>query len=157
LRVRSAVAPVANLAKQQGSSLSSTTCELLLRCGGATARKKLPRSVTVAGLRLLCARLFKLAPDQIQLLLVGPAAGGDPQQQQEEEQEEDIGQDDTKQLSYWDVVDGSTVRVLAVDPEQQRQQRDAEQAARQVEHERRMAQQLQEGEALRSAAAAAAQ
>lgn len=146
--VCSAVAPVSNPAKQ-GSSLSSTTCELLLRCGDATAQKKLPRSVTVGALRLLCARLFKLQPDQIRLLLVGPAA------REQEEQEEDIGQDDTKQLSYWDVVDGSTVRVLAVDPEQQRQQRAAEQAARQVEHERRMAQQLQEGEALRSAAAAA--
>lgn len=149
----SAVARVSNPAKQQGSSLSSTTCELLLRCGGATAKKKLPRSVTVGALRLLCARLFKLQPDQIRLLLVGPAAGAGEQ----EEREEDIGQDDTKQLSYWDVVDGSTVRVLAVDPEQQRQQRAAEQAARQVEHERRMAQQLQDGEALRSAAASAAQ
>jgi hypothetical protein len=145
-----------NYAKQQGSTLSSTTCELLLRCGGATAKKKLPKSVTVAALRLLCARLFKLPPDQIQLLLQTADAAGpldnDVSNSISVASGEDIGQDDTKQLSYWDVSDGCVVQVVHVDPDQQRQQREAQHLAERQEHEERMAQQLQQGEALRTAA-----
>jgi hypothetical protein len=149
----SAVALV-NPAKQQGSTLSSTTCELLLCCSGAAVKKKLPKSVTVAALRLLCARLFKLAPDQIQLLLQTADAAGplDDDVSNSVARGEDIGQDDTKQLSYWDVSDGCSVQVVHVDPDQQRQQREAQHLAESQQHEERMAQQLQQGEALRSAA-----
>jgi hypothetical protein len=138
-------------AKQPGSSLSSTTCELLLCCGATTAKKKLPKTVTVAALRLLCARLFKLAPDHIQLLLLPGAESGQGSPDPGCSLGEDIGQDDTKQLSYWDVTDGCRVHVVSVDPDQQRQQREAEQVAKKQELDQRMAQQLQQGEALRSA------
>jgi hypothetical protein len=140
-------------AKQPGSSLSSTTCELLLCCDAATAKKKLPKSVTVAALRLLCARLFKLAPGNIQLLLL-PAEAAESGHGSPDpgcSLGEDIGQDDTKQLAYWDVTDGCSVHVVSVDPDQQRQQREAEQVAKTQELDQRMAQQLQQGEALRSA------
>lgn len=150
----SAVAPVHPSSRQQGSSLNSTTCELLLQCGSSTAKKKLPKTVTVAALKLLCSRLFKLAPNQIQLQLLqsqdAPCVQNPTSSQ--ELQPEDIGQDETKQLSFWDVADGSTVLVTHVDPEQQRQQREAEQLQKKREHDDRMAQQLQQGEVIRTAA-----
>ena len=148
----SALAPAHPTQQQQGSSLSSTTCELLLCCGDSIAKKKLPKSVTVAALKLLCGRLFKLPPDQLQLLLVLPGSTEDPSVSGQQAVGDDIGLDDTKQLSYWDVADGCAVQVVHVDPDQQRQQREVEEASRKQEHEQRMAQQLQQGEALRSAA-----
>lgn len=156
VRACSAVAPVNPSSRQQGSSLSSTTCELLLQCGSSTAKKKLPKTVTVAALKLLCSRLFKLAPNQIQLQLLqsqdGPCVTTQDPTSSQELQPEDIGQDETKQLSFWDVADGSTVLITHVHPEQQRQQREAEQLQKMREHDDRMAQQLQQGEVLRTAA-----
>jgi hypothetical protein len=132
---------------QQGSSLSSTTCELTLCHGNRSSKKKLPTSITIAALKLLCGRLFKLPPDQQQLLLHMPDAGAEQQQQGE-----DIGQDDTKNLAFWDVVDSCVVEVLHVDVERQRAAAAAMQLSRQQQHEQLMAQQLQQGDALRSVA-----
>ncbi|WIA09989.1 hypothetical protein OEZ85_010201 [Tetradesmus obliquus] len=144
------IAAAAAKPSQQGSSLSSTTCELTLRHGNSSSKKKLPKTITIAALKLLCGRLFKLPPDQQQLLLHVPETGEEQQQQQQ--QGEDIGQDDTKNLAFWDVVDGCAVEVLHVDVEQQRAAAAAVQLSRQQQHEQRMAQQLQQGDALRSVA-----
>lgn len=133
---------------QQGSSLSSTTCELLLRHGSNTTKKKLPKTITVGALKLLSGRLFKLPPDQQQLLLCMP----EEEQQQQHLEGEDIGQDDTKPLGFFEVVNGCTIEVVHVHPEQQRQQAVASKVHKQQQQEQLMAQQLQQGDALRSAA-----
>jgi hypothetical protein len=126
---------------------------LTLRHGNSSSKKKLPKSITIAALKLLSGRLFKLPPDQQQLLLHMPGDDAEQQpQQQQQQQGEDIGQDDTKYLAFWDVVDGCIVEVLHVDVEQQRAAAAAAQLNRQQQHEQRMAQQLQQGDALRSVA-----
>jgi hypothetical protein len=134
---------------QQGSSISSTTVELLLQHGSTAVKKKLPRTATVALLRLLAGRLFRLPPEQLSLTLLPPGGGdADEGQQQQQQQAEDLGGDDTKQLSFWDVGPGCVVRVDTQDALAAQQQLRAAQHA----HEQRIAHQLQQGEALRSAA-----
>jgi hypothetical protein len=137
-------------ALQQGSSLSISTVELLLQHDGTAVRKRLPKTITVAALRLLCGRLFKLPPDQLDLQLLPPepvetsgdAASG------EQQRGEDLGADDTKQLCYWDVVPGCRVRVGRVDASQA--QRGEAEAFLSLQRE---SQQLAAGTAIRAAAA----
>lgn len=130
---------------QQGSSLKSSTCEVLLKHGDSTSKKKLPKTITVAALKLLTSRLFKLQPDQQRLLLHDSNNSSDYQC-------EDIGADDTKTLGFWDVADEAVVEVLHIDPEEQRSAAHAAWLKQQGQQEQLIAQQLQQGESLRSAA-----
>lgn len=144
-------------AAQQGSSLQASSVLLLLQHGASSSRKKLPRSITVGGLKLLCSRLFKLPVDEQQLLLARPSCdageggGGSSGQQPPAE---DISGDDTKQLAFWDVADGCVVLVVRADADAAREAALAQAAAAALAHERLMQQQLQDGDALRCAAAA---
>jgi hypothetical protein len=82
-------------AARAGSTLSSTTCELTLTYGTRASKKKLPKSTSVAALKLLISRLFKVAPDRQRLLLHGGPEGRAP---------EELSGDDTRTLGYYDAV-----------------------------------------------------
>lgn len=82
-------------AARAGSTLSSTTCELTLTYGSRASKKKLPKSTSVAALKLLISRLFKVAPDRQRLLLHGGPEGRAP---------EELSGDDTRTLGYYDAV-----------------------------------------------------
>eukprot|EP00775_Hariotina_reticulata_P004443 gene4443-4698_t len=129
---------------QQGSSLNSSTCEVLLKHGDSTLKKKLPKTITVAALKLLTSRLFKVQPDQQRLLLHDSNSA--------DCHSEDIGADDTKTLGYWDVADKAIVEVLHIDTEEQRSAAHAAWLKQQGQQEQRIAQQLQQGDSLRNAA-----
>jgi hypothetical protein len=80
------------------ASLLEVTLELAPAAGGGgsgarvakTAKKRLPQSTTVGALKLLAERLFRVKASRQALALV--VGGG----------EQDIGEDDTKPLSFWD-------------------------------------------------------
>jgi hypothetical protein len=118
---------------------------VLLRCGSTTFKKKLPKTITVAALKLLTSRLFKLPPDQQCLLLHDSNSNTD-------HPSEDISADDTKSLSFWDVADEAVVEVQHMDPDEQRGAAHAAWLEQQGQQEQRIAQQLQQGDMLRSAA-----
>ncbi|MEW5305643.1 MAG: hypothetical protein WDW36_008170 [Sanguina aurantia] len=97
-----------------GSSMASSVVELTLTCVAATAGakmgsqvKKLPRSVTVASLRLLLEKLFRVKGRAQSLFLRAP---GDPLP-------EPLGDDnDQRPLSFFGVQDGYEILVDEVDP-----------------------------------------
>ncbi len=68
-------------------------CELALKHGARSSKKKLPRNTTVAALKLLCERLFKVKADRQALLLADPDTGA----------VEDIAQDDTRELAFYNI------------------------------------------------------
>lgn len=145
---------VAARPSQTGTSISATTAHIQLEHGSSSSiTKKLPKTITVSALKVLCGRLFKLPPDQLQLLLChrSSSSNSDHHHQQQHRDGEDISEDDTKTLGYWDVADGCVIQVVHLDPHQMRQQQEQEQLARRQQHEHRMALQLQQGEVIRTA------
>jgi hypothetical protein len=90
-------------AAQQGSTLASSLVEVRLVHGARSATKKLPRSTTVGALKLLCERLFRVKAARQALLVAGGGGGGGDDEQGECCGETDIGGDDTKPLSYWEL------------------------------------------------------
>ncbi|GAX83880.1 hypothetical protein CEUSTIGMA_g11305.t1 [Chlamydomonas eustigma] len=93
---------------QQGSSMASNTIQLKLTCV-ATARgatmgsqvKKVPLSINIAALKLLCVKLFQVKAGQVTLFLRRP---GDPVP-------EDMGSDEERPLSVLGIQDGCEVLV----------------------------------------------
>lgn len=134
-----------------GGSLASRMVELKLTCVAAAAHakmgtqvKKLPRSTTIAALRLLCERLFKVPADRMALFLRAP---GEPLPEAVGGQ----GQDDSdRPLSFFGVQDGSEVLVDEVDPEEQRRTDEDSRAAAAAAHEARLAEQLRAAERMQA-------
>ncbi|KXZ50051.1 hypothetical protein GPECTOR_18g31 [Gonium pectorale] len=136
-----------------GSSLAASTVELKLTCVAAAAHakmgtqvKKLPRSTTVAALRMLCEKLFKVPSARMSLFLRAP---GEPLP-------EDIGGGDCEDrgLGFFGVQDGYEVLIDEVDPEaaEAAGRAAAERAA--AQHEARLGEQLRAAERLQASPAA---
>lgn len=135
---------------QAGTTISATTVQINLVHGSKAISKKLPRTITISALKLLCARLFRLQPDQLVLKVV--PNNGSAQSGQQQSEGEDISQDDTKTLKYWDVPDGSAIAVVHIDPHQLKQQLQQEHFDKQQQQEQRITEQLQQGDVIRTAA-----
>ncbi|KAI8467428.1 MAG: hypothetical protein J3K34DRAFT_523747 [Monoraphidium minutum] len=135
-------------------TLAAALCEVVLRHGAKSSRKKLPRGTSVGALKLLCERLFRVKAAR-QVLLVGGGGGGADSSGGGGGggggDEMDIGGDDTKPLSFWELEPGAVVRVVEADGGSAGYSALAAAGAA-ADHEERMQRQLQAGERLRVAA-----
>ncbi|KAK9806127.1 hypothetical protein WJX72_002459 [[Myrmecia] bisecta] len=130
-----------------GTALAASMLELRLTCVAPSAgnkmgtqTKKIPASLTVGKLKLLCERLFKL-PVARQALFLRVAHDPMP---------ENIGSDDSHDLGFWDVQSGAELLVDEFDAAAKQvveQRAKQEQAA---QRNSRMAQQLKDIQLMKS-------
>ncbi|KAG2487033.1 hypothetical protein HYH03_014279 [Edaphochlamys debaryana] len=144
------LATAARGAAAGGGSLAAATVELRLTCVAAAAHakmgtqvKKLPRGTTVAALRGLCEKLFKVKADCMALFLRAP---GDPLP---EELGGAAGGED-RTLGFFGVQDGYEVLVDEADPEALRRADEDARAAAAAAHEARLAEQLRAADRLQA-------
>jgi hypothetical protein len=107
----------------------SSLVDLKLTCISTSAHskmgtqdKKLPKSITIGSIKLLCEKLFKVKVDQMTLLLRVP---GEPFP-------EDIGAQEEATLGAFNLQEGAEVLVDEFDPEERRkkEEKDKEEASR---------------------------
>lgn len=114
---------VSSAGPQMGGPMVSSLIDLKLTCVSTatqakmgTQEKKLPKSITIGAIKLLCEKLFKVKVAHMTLLLRVP---GEPFP-------EDIGSQEDATLSAFNLQEGVEVLVDEYDPEERKKKEDKE-------------------------------
>eukprot|EP00884_Botryococcus_braunii_P020395 jgi/Botrbrau1/7039/Bobra.0165s0062.1 len=135
----------ATVGSQAGKALTSELREVRLTCLAAAARrntgsqvKRLPGTMTLGNLKVLCERLFGL-PVAHQVMYLRASTDPVPQP---------LGEDDLRDLSYLGVEDGNEILVDGDDPNVRKEAQDKELICQKAVQEQLMADQLRAVEKL---------